>query len=205
MRTKTVQQSDKMLDAAARLFGTQRFHEVRMEDIAAEAGVGKGTLYRYFKDKEELYLALLDRASRQLHDRLEDTVADKTVAKDKLHSVVAAILSFFDEQPHLFDLIQHAEVMGGRDFPWQKTRDELLKLVARLFKEAKAQGEFAVRDPDTAVLLLLGGLRAVIRFGKRPRPRDLPRRIVEAFLHGNAVAGTEWAIEGQVLAGAASN
>ena len=61
MRTKTAQQADKVLDAAARLFGTQRFHEVRMEDIAAEATVGKGTLYRYFNDKEELFVALLER------------------------------------------------------------------------------------------------------------------------------------------------
>ena len=34
-----------------------------MEDVASAAGVGKGTVYRYFKDKEELYLALLARAA----------------------------------------------------------------------------------------------------------------------------------------------
>ena len=62
MRCKTAEQADKVLDAAAQLFGLRRFHEVRMEDIAAEAEVGKGTLYRYFADKEELYLGLLDRA-----------------------------------------------------------------------------------------------------------------------------------------------
>ena len=51
-----------MLAAAARLFGSQRFHEVRMEDIAAEAAVAKGTLYRYFADKEQLYRAMLVRS-----------------------------------------------------------------------------------------------------------------------------------------------
>ena len=58
MRAKSPEQVDRMLDAAARLFGAHRFHEVRMEDVAAAAEVGKGTLYRYFRDKEELYLAL---------------------------------------------------------------------------------------------------------------------------------------------------
>ena len=66
MRTKTPHLADRMLLAAARLFGTQRFHEVRMDDIAAEAEVSKGTLYRYFKDKDELYLALVARCSRNL-------------------------------------------------------------------------------------------------------------------------------------------
>src|SRR5215472_7850945 len=72
LRTKTPLQADKMLDAAGRLFGAHRFHEVRMEDIAAEAEVGKGTIYRYFSDKEELFLALLERSSRQLLARLEE-------------------------------------------------------------------------------------------------------------------------------------
>src|SRR6202043_2112108 len=65
VRTKTPQFSEKMLEAAGRLFGTRRFHEVRMEDVASEADVSKGTLYRYFRDKDEMYLALLARASRQ--------------------------------------------------------------------------------------------------------------------------------------------
>src|SRR6185503_1977906 len=101
-------QSEKVLDAAARLFGTQRFHEVRMEDIAAEAEVGKGTLYRYFNDKEELYLALLARASKQFLDRLEEAAGRGEGPRCRLKAVVAAIIAFFDEQPHLFDLIQRA-------------------------------------------------------------------------------------------------
>ena len=126
VRTKSPLQADKILDAAAQLFGTQRFHEVRMEDIAAEAEVGKGTLYRYFRDKEELYLAPVTRALKQFHDRLEAVVRQGEEPLRRLVNVVAAILAFFDEQPHLFDLIQRAEVMRGADFPWRQTRDELV-------------------------------------------------------------------------------
>src|SRR5438132_288135 len=75
VRTKTPQQADKMLDAAVALFGRRRFHEVRMDDIAAEAEVGKGTLYRYFTDKEELYLALLARSARQYLAQVDAEVA----------------------------------------------------------------------------------------------------------------------------------
>src|SRR5437870_11526186 len=98
-----------MLNAAARLFAAQRYHQVRMEDIAAEAGVGKGTLYRYFRDKEELYLALLARASTQILQRLEETIAHAAGARARLRAVVAGIVTFFDEQPHFLDLIQRAE------------------------------------------------------------------------------------------------
>jgi TetR/AcrR family fatty acid metabolism transcriptional regulator len=176
-----------MLEAAAALFGTQRFHEVRMEDIAAAAGVGKGTLYRYFSDKEDLYLALLERASKQMHDRLERAVGNAKSANAKLNTVIAAIISFFDEQPHLLSLIQREEVLRGPDFPWKKTRQEMLSLVTGLLEEGNANGEISARDPELVALLLLAGLRGVLRFGKRPRPRDLAQRIADIFLKGAAL------------------
>lgn len=189
MRTKTARQSDKMLDAAARLFGTQRFHEVRMEDIAAEAEVGKGTLYRYFADKDELYRSLLVRASHQLERQLETSLAHSTGARARLEVFVKTVIEFFDANLNLLDLIQRAEVMqrSASDFPWQKTRDNVIRLVETLLSDGERAGEFRVRDPHMAVLMLLGGVRSVIRFGQTPRPPELAKRIVAGFLHGAAV------------------
>jgi AcrR family transcriptional regulator len=186
VRTKTLDQADKILRAATRLFGAQRFHEVRMEDIAAEAEVGKGTLYRYFADKEELYRAMLGRSSDRFVRRMEGIVAGDGSARRRLEGLVAAVIDEFDAEPHLLDLIQRAEVMAatGADFPWQASRERMPELVRRLFEEAAEEGAFGVSDPDVAVWLLLGGLRAIIRFGERPRPRDLARRIVDNFLEG---------------------
>jgi AcrR family transcriptional regulator len=174
-----------MLDAAAHLFGSHRFHEVRMDDVAAEAEVSKGTLYRYFRDKEEMYLALLERSSRQMMTQLQQAVEEVEGARTRLTAAVAAIVEFFDARPHLLDLIQRAEVMrgAGPNFPWQRVRDEAVRLVLDIFEEGRRLGEFKVRDPQLAALLLLGGLRAIIRFGPQPRPPELARRIVDNFFH----------------------
>jgi TetR/AcrR family fatty acid metabolism transcriptional regulator len=181
-------QSEKILTVAARLFATQRFHEARMEDIAAAAEVGKGTLYRYFKDKEELYLALLERGAVQLQERLRQVVEGEGGPRARLEAMVAAILEYFDAHPHLFDLIQHAEVMHRADatFPWQQTRAQNLKIVKDIFEEGRRCGEFAVADAELGALMLLGGLRAVLRFGPRPRDPDQAARITEGFLYGYA-------------------
>jgi AcrR family transcriptional regulator len=187
VRTKSPQQAEKILEAASRLFGTQRFHEVRMEDIAAEAEVGKGTLYRYFKDKEELYLALLARASQQFMQRIEEVVQGTGSPRQRLEAVVHSIIASFDEQPHLLDLVQRAEVMRGSEGtadPWQETRQKLPRLVIQLFREGEACGQFSVREPELTVLMLLGGIRSVIKFGEKPRPCGLARRVVENFLRG---------------------
>jgi AcrR family transcriptional regulator len=188
VRTKTLDQADKILRAASRLFGTQRFHEVRMEDIAAEAAVGKGTLYRYFADKEELYRAMLVRSSDRFIRRMEGIVSGADSARARLETLVGAVIEEFDAEPHLLDLIQRAEVLAaaGEAFPWQESRERMPQLVRRLFDEAAEEGAFVVADPDVAMWLLLGGFRAIIRFGPRPRPTDLARRVVDAFLDGAA-------------------
>src|SRR5262245_29360860 len=175
-----------MLDAAARLFGAKRFHEVRMEDVAAEAGVAKGSLYRYFRDKEKMYLALLARASRQLIQLLRDEMAKAASARGKLVALVHSVITYFDANPHLFDLIQRAEALQGpgHAFPWQPVRTEGVRLVLEVFATAQVRREFTVAEPDVAALLLLGGMRAVVRFGKRPRPKRIAEGIVDSVLGG---------------------
>lgn len=191
MRTKTPMLAEKMLDVAGRLFGTRRFHEVRMEDIAIEAAVSKGTLYRYFRDKEELFLALLARASQQLVAELKSRVDQAEGGRNRLIAFVDAILGFFDRQPHVFDLIQRAEVRHeqGAAFPWQTARDESMRIIAEIIDQARRSGEFTLRHSATDQLLLLGGLRAIIRYGERPRPDGLAVILVDDFLSGAAIPG----------------
>lgn len=187
MRTPRPDFPEVMLAAATRLFGMRRFHEVRMEDIAAEAQVAKGTLYRYFRDKEELYLALLERASAQFLEQLKKEIGHRQGARARLVVLVRGSIAFFDAQPHVFDLIQRVEALrgSGAGFPWKRVRDEVTAMVQTIFKDGKRLGEFRIRDPEQAALMLLGGLRALVRFGRRPRPKNYAQRLVADFLHGN--------------------
>jgi AcrR family transcriptional regulator len=185
VRTKSSEQAEKILSAAAGLFATQRFHEARMEDIAASAGVGKGTLYRYFKDKEELFLALLDWAAAGLRHRIDEGLDASVCPRAKLEAMVAGILEYFDEYPYLFDLMQHTEAQQHSGLPnWQEVRLANIQRTIEILEDGRRAGLWDVPDPETPVLMLLGGLRAVLRFGSTPRPVNLAQRIVEDFLYG---------------------
>ena len=189
MRTKNPEQAEKILGVAGRLFATQRFHEARMEDVAALAGVGKGTLYRYFKDKEELYLALLDRAAAGLRRCMDERVAAAAgCPREKIEAIVSAVLDYFDANPYLLDLLQHAEARqpSGSIAVWQNMRSENLHRMLDIIEEGRLAGLWEIPEPETAALMLLGGLRAVLRFWQHPRPAGAEERIVDGFLSGFA-------------------
>ena len=186
MRTRTHEQKEKILAAASGLFGTQRFHDVRMDDIADVAAVGKGTLYRYFQDKEELYFAVLARSSEMFIERLTAATAEVEGLRAQLEALAASIVSYFDAQPHLLDLIQRSELESATEteFPWHQTRLQLTRFVRDLFAAAEERGEVSIRNPELAVYMFFGGLRSVIRLGQKPRPRNLARSYVDNLLLG---------------------
>jgi TetR/AcrR family fatty acid metabolism transcriptional regulator len=176
--------TERILDTAERLFGARRFHEVRMEDIAAEAEVGKGTLYRYFRDKDELFLALLERAARQFIEHVRAETSPVKGARAKLVVMTDTIIRYFEDNRHLSDLIQRAEVLRGRNMPWQYARDELFQLFVQLCEEGRRDGEFEVVDVGLGAAVFLFGLRGIFRFEQCPRPPDLAERLVDHFLNG---------------------
>src|SRR5688572_31492436 len=62
-------------NAAVRLFAQRPFHEVKLDDVAAAARVGKGTLYLYFKNKHDLYVTLIQDGFAELVDGLREQLA----------------------------------------------------------------------------------------------------------------------------------
>src|SRR5580698_3981147 len=71
---RTGESSDKrerILDAAERIFARHGFYAAKVSDVAKEAGVADGTIYLYFKSKDELLISLFERRMHQLHVALE--------------------------------------------------------------------------------------------------------------------------------------
>src|SRR6266571_8141608 len=82
---------DQILDAAARLIHLQGYHCTSLDDVLRESGVGKGNFYYYFKSKEDLGYAIIDRVTQAFLERtLEPILADP------LRDPVTQIHSFLD-------------------------------------------------------------------------------------------------------------
>src|SRR5690606_28455105 len=100
----------KVLAAAERLFAERGIEAVTMDDIAAAAGVGKGTLYRRFEDKAGLGAALLDERGRQLQDAIiagPPPLGPGAPAAERLGAFVDGYLGF---QARHLDLVRMSEL-----------------------------------------------------------------------------------------------
>ncbi|MFI6496989.1 TetR/AcrR family transcriptional regulator [Nonomuraea typhae] len=108
-RADAARNREKILGAAARLFAEKGVEAVSMDAIAAEAGVGKGTLFRRFGDKSGLAAALLDRRERELQEHIlsgPPPLGPGAPAAERLAAFVAAYLDYLFA--HL-DLVRMSE------------------------------------------------------------------------------------------------
>lgn len=90
-----------IVDAAERIFAAVGFANAKMEDIAEEAGISKGTVYFYFDTKENLYLAIAYRGMQKLNDSIYDIVAEKKGEK-AIESVTKITSTFMDFSENYF-------------------------------------------------------------------------------------------------------
>jgi len=186
MRTLEPTRGEHILEMAACLFHKRHYHEVRMEDVAAHAGVAKGTLYRYFEDKEALYLALILSSMNRFTADVEPLLAESQPADERLRIYVRRSFAFCERYPYFLDLVQRVEGTSdpARLEPLQAARQKLLGIVAELIRQLDGLRRYRVKYPLIAAIAFVGMLRHTFRFLPKPWPSDLPDLLVDQFLHG---------------------
>lgn len=100
-----------ILDAAVSLFGGRPFNQVGMRDIAAEAGIGVASIYRYFSDRDELFVEALFREAGAITGDLVKNL--RQGAEATLGDAAAAYVSHLLEHEAFFQMMTHFMVDGG--------------------------------------------------------------------------------------------
>jgi AcrR family transcriptional regulator len=103
------QKKTDIADAARQLFTEFGYKSVSMEQIANKANVAKGTVYLYFKDKEDLFYCLVKQFIAQIKDYMENCKAKKLMVFDEMHEIVYNLLMYKKNQKFLFRVAQEAK------------------------------------------------------------------------------------------------
>ena len=80
--------------AAHEVFSSKGFHQAKMEEIAKKAGVGKGTLYEYFKSKRELFCGMVKQWMIWYYQSIQQAAEEGDDVKQKLGSMMMAHMKF---------------------------------------------------------------------------------------------------------------
>src|SRR5437764_9456333 len=95
----------RILRAAEGIFARRDYHEVQMDDVVEACGGGKGTLYRYFPSKQELFLAGMFDGIQRLRVELETAARAEEAPAKRIRRVVHRPLAFFGDRRFFFSLI----------------------------------------------------------------------------------------------------
>src|SRR5438046_10760679 len=86
-----------LLEAARKVFGQKGFSAATVEDIAAAAGVAKGTVYLYYESKRDIYFAALKFGIEQMYAVLDERLKTVSTPAEKLRTLIAVKLAYFDD------------------------------------------------------------------------------------------------------------
>jgi AcrR family transcriptional regulator len=145
----------QIMVAAKRVFSKKSFNKATMEDIAKEAELSPGTIYLYFKNKEELFASLSLRILQYMSIRLEHVHNEKDKApKEKLKALKEALYEVYEFDPlvmiNMFHL-QSSETLKNLSPHLLTDIKDLsrhsFKSMARVFEEGIEKGEFIDRHP----------------------------------------------------------
>jgi len=98
-----------IIDAAERVFFSKGLANATMDDVAEEAELSKGTLYLYFKSKEDLYLAINLRGTLILKSMFEEAVSKHEKGLDKTRAVGEAYFEYYRKYPDYFNAMLYYE------------------------------------------------------------------------------------------------
>ncbi len=187
-RRKSDAKREAILGAASAEFASRDFDEVLMEDVATRAGVGKGTLYRYFPTKEELFLATVLRGLSESHDEYLALFAEPAPLAEILERGVTRLLSYFSGREELLTLLQRYEhrLPADEAAAVRERRDAVVDAIAAALAREARSGELRSVDARLAAVMLLGMVRAAVLY-RRDARRDaaaVAREIVSLFLDG---------------------
>ena len=168
---------EEILDAAAELFAKHGYSETDTQVLADKLGVGKGTLYRYFPSKRDLFLAAVDRVIRRLVERIESRIAGIDDPLERIKQAVHSYLAFFAENPEYVELLilERAQFRDRKKPTYFRHREanvEKWRVMYRALIGARRVRQMPVERITDVISQLLYGTIFVNFFAGLRRPSD---------------------------------
>ncbi|MCA9538311.1 MAG: TetR/AcrR family transcriptional regulator [Myxococcales bacterium] len=180
----------RILDAAIEVFARRGFYHAKVTEVAEEAGVAGGTIYLYFKNKDDLLISLFEDRMAAILDHFREELAPLTHPDDRLRRFIELHLEMVEQSPALAEVLTVELRQSAKFMREYKARQfgEYLALLESILDEGQRSGAFRPDlDPRILKRVLFGALDEVslffvdqIRINQRP-PYALDRAAAQIW------------------------
>jgi len=134
----------RILNSAIKIFARKGFHHTRVSEIAQEAGVADGTIYLYFRNKDDILIKVFEESLRQIIDRFEKELKKEPDPISRLERFIWLHLELLAENQALAEVLQ-VELRHSHKFMKEYVPVEFLRyidIIAQILKEGQSEGVF---------------------------------------------------------------
>ena len=174
------QRKDQILDAAINVFARLGFHKARMDDIAQEAGLSKGALYWYYKGKDAIIAALLDRIFAWEMKDLEAVRTAEGPVGDRLLDLTHRMAAYMQRLSLLLPIAFEFYAVAARQESVRRALQRYFQTyreaMADLIRQGVERGEFHPVDAEKVAITFIGLFEGLfLLWAVDPQAVDLPQ------------------------------
>jgi AcrR family transcriptional regulator len=191
---ETETREEAILDAADRLLARYGYKKMTIDDLAREAGIGKGTVYLHFASKEDVVLSHIDRIVQRVIERLVAIAAGDEAPAEKIREMLLRRVLFrFDSVQHYTESISEVlrDLRGGLLERRERYFEEEAKVLAGVLRAGQRAGAFRAHEALSTARALVTATNALLPFnlstrelGKRSEVESAVARIADLVLEG---------------------
>ncbi len=184
----------QILDAAYVVFSRKGYHRATVDEIIALADTGKGTVYNYFVNKEQLFYTLIQEKSAPFEVELQRLVKADIEPLEKVEAVVRLFLGFYLQNGDLWRVMMHEvrgfDLEGYSNF----TAEERVKyhawfhqsimMIEQVLQEGADKGVFRSCDMHRGAYGLYSAIVSIVFAGLVDSIEESAEKIADVFLHG---------------------
>lgn len=162
---------DRILSGALRVFKTKGLEGATMDEIAAESGFGKATLYYYFDSKEEVFAAILANGWMSLWTSIEPVLESGESPRQTFINVLLKIAEKTRERPDLFEFLFNVpKAIIFEEEPWRRYQHRIYGTIQGLLDDGINAGEFPKVNPELLFKAMGGLFMGLVLMGDKKTP-----------------------------------
>lgn len=193
---RAISTRDAILDATDRLLARYGYKKMTIDDLAAEVGIGKGSIYLHFSSKEEIALSHIDRIIEHLKANLMAIAAKPLKADAKLRAMLIERVMFrFDSVQHYSLSVNELLAVLRPKLLERRKRyfGEEARILANVIAEGQRTSVFRGGDPEDIAVTLLSATNALLPYslsvyelGERAKVADRTKKTAAILIRGLA-------------------